>query len=105
MTTMNVTTGNDIIDTKLDVLIMSIGDNNIPLVKMMMSDLLEMSSTNKELTSWVITPVNITLLHNLLVEHMGITPRGLKVAVRNKPHHMRGILFFKAMNNAVQRLD
>lgn len=54
--------------------------------------------------NFLIQPTEITELHSLLTEHLGVSPRAMLVKGRITTRPRRALLFCKAMRNGVNRL-
>jgi hypothetical protein len=59
---------------------------------------------DSESVNELIRPVEITELHKLLTEHLGVQPRAMLVKGRITTRPRRALLFCKAMQNGVNRL-
>jgi hypothetical protein len=59
---------------------------------------------NAEIMTEVTSPSEITELHNLLTEHLGVPPRTMMVKGRVTTRRSRAILFCRAMKSGVARV-
>lgn len=52
---------------------------------------------------WFVAPSNLTGIHDLLVEHMDISPKMLMIKNRESNRQRRAFLMVQAMENAIKR--
>lgn len=61
------------------------------------------TSLDDELIAQITQPNVITELHDLLVEHLGVNPKAMKLGKRIPLRKQRAILFLRAMKNGVNK--
>ena len=61
-------------------------------------------SGNNETVDQLTRPIEITELHSLFTEHLGVQPRAMMIKGRVATRPRRALLFCKAMRNGVSRL-
>jgi len=60
---------------------------------------------DRDTINWIAQPVNLTKLHNSLMDNLGIPRKMLMLRNRVPSTHRRSIMFVKAISNALKRLD
>ena len=89
--------------TKLDILkeVIRKGSKNQTL--MVLDNMLE--HLDDELIREIVEPSVITELHALLIEHLEVNPRGIKLKQRVPLRNRRARLFLQAMRNGVSKVE
>lgn len=57
---------------------------------------------DNELKGEILTPVIITELHKLLIEHLDVTPRAMQLTRRFPNVNVRALMFARAMRNGIK---
>lgn len=60
---------------------------------------------DRDTINWIAQPVNLTKLHNALMENLQIPRKMLMLRNRVPSTHRRSLMFVKAISNALKRLD
>ena len=90
----------------MDRLFVAIGDKNVKQAREIVDgELAQMVIDDRETINWIAQPVNLTKLHNELMEHLGIPRKMLMLRNRVPSTHRRSVMFVKAISNALKRLD
>jgi len=63
--------------------------------------IIEKLGTDKDLVAEIITPATITVLHEKLIEHIGVAPRAMQLNRRFPNSSVRALMFSKAMRNGI----
>ena len=89
--------------TKIDILkeVIEKGSKNQTL--MVLDNLIE--NLDEFLAREITDPATITELHELLIEHLDVQPRAMKLKNRVPLRPRRALLFLQAMRNAVDRVE
>lgn len=58
-------------------------------------------TTDAEMASEILQPVIITELHQLLIDHLSVPPKSMKLTRRFPNNKTRALMFSKAMRNGV----
>ena len=90
----------------MDRLFVAISDKNVKQAREIVdSELAQMVIDDRETINWIAQPVNLTKLHNELMEHLEIPRKMLMLRNRVPSTHRRSVMFVKAISNALKRLD
>jgi hypothetical protein len=89
--------------TKIDILkeVIEKGSKNQTL--MVLDNLIE--TLDEFLAREITEPAVITELHEMLIEHLGVQPRAMKLKNRVPARMRRALLFLQAMRNAVNKVE
>ena len=75
------------------------------LVLSKLEELKNLMLADDELSMVIVQPATITELHTLLIEHMGVNPRAMRLNVRVPSLRKRAFLFVQTMTNGVNYLQ
>ena len=89
--------------TKVDMLkeVIEKGSKNQTL--MVLDNLIE--HFDDDLAKEIADPSVISELHDMLVEHLGVLPRAMKLKARVPLRNRRAMLFLRAMRNGVNKVE
>lgn len=62
---------------------------------------IEKITTDAEMASEILQPVIITELHQLLIDHLSVPPKSMKLTRRFPNNKTRALMFSKAMRNGI----
>lgn len=100
-----IMTGDTALDTKIVKLLSFIRLKEKDMVLESLNDLFNDSLENSLLALWITTPSNITMLHEKLVDEMGVIQKNMQLKNRITHRQRRAVMFIKAMINGVERLE
>ena len=90
----------------IDRLFVAIGNKYVKQAREIVDgELAQMVIDDRETINWIAQPVNLTKLHNELMEHLEIPRKMLMLRNRVPSTHRRSVMFVKAISNALKRLD
>ncbi len=90
----------------IDRLFVAIGNKDVKQAREIVDgELAQMVIDDRETINWIAQPVNLTKLHNELMEHLEIPRKMLMLRNRVPSTHRRSVMFVKAISNALKRLD
>lgn len=95
MMRMNMTT------TKIDILKEVIENGNKEQIMLVLENM--ENNLNDDLVLEITRPDVITKLHAMLIEHIEVNPRAMKLKGRVPGRKRRALLFIRAMKNAVSK--
>jgi len=89
--------------TKLDILreVIRKGSKNQTL--MVLDSIID--TIDEDMAKLIVDPSVISELHELLVEHLGVNPRAMKLKGRVALRMRRAMLFLRAMRNGVSKVE
>lgn len=89
--------------TKIDILKEVIEKKSKSQTLLVLDNLIE--NLDDYLAREITDPATITELHELLIEHLEVNPRAMKLKNRVPLRARRALLFLQAMRNAVDRIE
>jgi hypothetical protein len=90
----------------MDRIFSAIDANDIKAVSTLVdNELADLVLNDPESVKWIVTPANITKLHNALTEQFGIPRKMFMLRNRIPGQHRRAVMFVKAISNGLRRAD
>lgn len=94
------------IEDLTDRIFAAIDKRDIKTVRQLVDEeLADLVVNDRETINWIAQPVNLTKLHNELMEKLDV-PRNLLMLRHRVPStHRRSVMFVKAISNGLKRVD
>ena len=89
--------------TKIDILKEVIEKGSKSQTLMVLDNMME--HLDDDLARSVVDPEIITNLHQMLIEHLGVNPKAMKLKSRVPTRMRRAMLFLRAMRNGVNKVE
>lgn len=93
------------IEDLMERIFASIETDDIKLTRILVDELYELVLHDRESIGWILQPVNITKLHNAIMEQYDIPRKMLMLRNRVPSAHRRAVMFIKAIANGLKRAD
>ena len=102
---MTAMTGEELKTVFIEQLDSAMQAGDIVAVETALNSIIEQIGHSPEYMKWVTEPVNITKLHQDLIDKYGVPPRAMMLRHRVTNRHQRAVMFLKAMLNGVKRIQ
>ena len=89
--------------TIINEVISSVNANDRKLTNDKLGELYEQLKTDRELINWIITPTNLTLLQDVIIEKYDIPRKVMRVRHRIPSRTRRALMFAHALRMSVAR--
>lgn len=94
------------IESLMNRIFAAIDERDVKKVRQLVDDeLSQLVLNDRETINWIAQPVNLTKLHNELMNKLEV-PRNLLMLRNRVPStHRRSVMFVKAISNGLKRID
>jgi hypothetical protein len=92
------------VETIVALLENAIEDGDAERTLMLVGELKKSLATTPEAVRWVTEPNNLTALHDMLVEHLDVPQKVMRVKERSENRARRAHMFVEAMEHGIKRV-